>query len=82
MVLIKSRLKNTVFQPLSTSLDILFSSKAATEVLDMRNGVVLEIDDEEDSLVEQRVRVLERQRSNDTRESLLVDWIKKGRKDL
>ena len=46
MVLIKSRLKNTVFQPLSTSLDILFSSKAATEVLDMRNGVVLEIDDE------------------------------------
>ena len=46
MVLIKSRLKNTVFQPLSTSLDILFSSEAATEVLDMRNGVVLEIDDE------------------------------------
>ena len=46
MVLIKSRLKNTVFQPLSTSLDIVFSSKAATEVLDMRNGVVLEIDDE------------------------------------
>ena len=46
MVLIKSRLKNTVFQPLSTSLGILFSSKAATEVLNMRNGVVLEIDDE------------------------------------
>ena len=44
--------------------------------------VILEIDDEEDSLVKQRVDLLERQRANDTRESLLVDWIKKGRKDL
>ena len=41
--------------------------------------VILEIDDDEPSLVERRVEALENTRASQTRENLLSDWIQKGR---
>ena len=42
--------------------------------------IILEVDDEEKTLVEQRIESLERRRSSENRENLLSDWIEKGRK--
>ncbi|MBG29166.1 MAG: hypothetical protein CMI31_04085 [Opitutae bacterium] len=41
--------------------------------------VILEIDDDEPSLVDQRAEALENSRASQTRENLLSDWIQKGR---